>query len=143
MRPQRIKHENSQSRGGISGGMKDMLITGAALGVGAISGYFILDYIFKSNVFGQIVADDMPASSIEPAVPAEAESNIAHTLPYDRTTRINSYGNTGISAYRGKKVVPRLPVVASSTDIFEIDSGDDEVPGFNQVSTDDEVIEVI
>lgn len=143
MRPQRIKHENAQSRGGgMSAGMKDMLITGAALGVGAIGGYYILDYIFKSNVFNGTSAPEPDVNTDTQAdIARVAQANIVHTLPYDRTTRINSYGNTGISAYRGRKVIPRLPI-ATSTDIFEIDSGD-EIPGFNQVFTEEEVIEVI
>lgn len=142
MRPQRIRHENSQSIGGVGGlgrGMKDILITGAAIGIGAIGGYYILDYIFKNlSPNGNIELAQDNDNDTQADV-AQVQSNIAYTQPvFDRTTRVNSYGNTGVSAYRGRVAIPRL----STTDEFEINS-DFEDPGFNQVFTDNEVIEVL
>jgi len=141
----RIRNENAQSIGGLSGGTKDLLMTGAALAAGAFGGYFLLDYLFKNNILDKI-NELIPGG--DSTVPAEGddegtESNIAYTLPYDRTTRINSYGNTGISAYRGQKVLPRLPT-STTTDEVEINFADiDDDPGFNQIFTDNEVYEVV
>ena len=141
VRSQRIRNENSQSLG-MSAGMKDVLITGVALGAGALGAYFLADYINKNNILDKImgqVGDIIPAGTEPAEEDDEKEANIAYTQPiFDRTTRVNSYGNTGVSAYRGKKVAPRL----STTDEVEINS-DMADPGWNQIFTEDAVYEVV
>ena len=139
----RVRNENAQPIGGLGSGTKELLFTLGAIGVGAIGGYFIVDYIMKQKLLENL-GDILPGSSTpaEEEKEEDKETKLAYIQPFDRYTRVSSHGaGEFASAYRGKKLPERLPVVDDiDSDEFEYE-GDDV--GFNQVFTQDRVYEVV
>lgn len=141
---------------GMSSGTSDLLFSAAILGVGAVGGYFAVDYIMKKklidnllekfgleNVLGglDLKFDTEPAEEEEDKE-EDKESKFAHVIAspvprketFDRTTKINSY------AYPAMRQFTRKPVtVEDGIDISQFQDASLTEGEFNQIVTDDAV----
>lgn len=156
----RTRHENSSSLG--SAKTREALFSVGALGVGALGGYYLVDYIIRTQAIEKLLArfgitlngngNGTTNTNTNPLPPEDDDtnsdlaqvtetSNFAHIAedprpPYeifDRTTRVNSY------AARKLNRKPQ-PLVEDGIDITRNQEGavftENE---FNQIVTDDNV----
>jgi hypothetical protein len=138
---------------GMSAGTTDLLFSAAVLGVGAVGGYFAVDYIMKKKLIDNLLEKFGLTNTLggidlkfepEPAEDKEEEkeSKFAHVIAspvprketFDRTTKINSY------AYPAMRQFTRKPVtVEDGIDISQFQDASLTEGEFNQIVTDTEV----
>lgn len=157
----RTRHENGSSSGLGSAKTREWIFSLGAIGLGALGGYYALDYIIKTQAIekmlerfgisfnGNGTTDTIAAGEPNPSTPKDTDkieadisqvANFAHIVEdarrpseiFDRTTRVNSY------AARQFNRRPS-PIVEGGIDITQFQTGVPQNNEINQIVTDDEV----
>lgn len=143
----RVRNENASP---LKGGLSNILFSVGSIGIGAVAGYFIADYIAKNDLANKLLkkvglepgtADTKPAGDVNTGDDDNEAANLAYITPlwpevtdtgdtFDRITR-HTTGMAGKVAYPAKRLFTKYydPLISEN-------AGE-----FNQIATDNEIYE--